>query len=172
MAAGAADANRNVKFPMAFAWGLADIMEKIMCDYSLHCVASRAAEQGETLVVSNFYGTATRGFASPEISSVAVCLRPGTEVAFEKDAYRRGIFFRRQIGARMARFRQVDLDDPAVHHDALEFSNGETVKVNALIIGQRVRIVQLPADPKAEPTKPQVVLHGAREVLTEDLADC
>ena len=135
-----------------------------MCDYSLHAVASRAAEAGETLVVSGFYGTSTRGFASPEAPEVAVCLRPGTEIAFEEEACREGVLFRRRTGDRVARFRHVDVDNPTTHHDALEFPDGTIVKLNELIVGQRARIVQLPAEPKpavakAEPTveTPEIV---------------
>lgn len=136
-----------------------------MCDYSLHCVASRAAEAAETLVVTNFYGTSTRGFASPSEPTVAVCLRPGTEVAFEEEACREGALFRRKMGDRVARFRQVDLDNPTVHHDALEFPDGTIVKVNDLVVGQRARILQLPAEPKAAPAEPQ----SARQAETLDL---
>lgn len=126
-----------------------------MCDYSLHCVASRAAEAAETLVVTNFYGTSTRGFASPKDPTVAVCLRPGTEVAFEDEARKEGAIFSRKVGDRVARFRQVELDNAMVHHDALEFPDGTIVKVNDLVLGQRARIVQLPADPRETPSKAQ-----------------
>lgn len=118
-----------------------------MCDYSLHAVASRPAEASEVLVSTKFLGTHTRGFASPAEPTVAVCLRPGTEIAFERTAYAEGTIFRKNIGAKLARFRQIDLDKPAQHHDALEFSNGKIVKVTDLVVGQHVRIVQLPADP-------------------------
>ena len=90
-----------------------------MCDYSLHCVASRVAQAAETLMVTNFRGTSTRGFASPGDPTVAVCLRPGTEIAFEQEACREGLLFRKKIGHRVARFRQVELENPTVHHDAL-----------------------------------------------------
>ena len=53
-----------------------------MCDYSLHSVRTRPAKVGEKLVTHNF-GTGTRGFAAPEDTSVAVCILPGTELAFE-----------------------------------------------------------------------------------------
>ena len=122
-----------------------------MCDYSLHCVASRAAEPAETLVVAKFFGTSTRGFASPDVPSVAVCLRPGTEIAFEKEACRQGLLLRRSLGYRVARFRQIEVDNLAVHHDALEFPDGTIVKVNNLALGQRARVVQLPAKQKAAP---------------------
>jgi len=51
-----------------------------MCDYSLHAVATRPAEVGETIVTTTFRGTSTRGFASEADMSVAVCLLPGTEL--------------------------------------------------------------------------------------------
>ena len=35
-----------------------------MCDYSLHAVASRPAQVGETLITTTFPRTTTRGFAS------------------------------------------------------------------------------------------------------------
>jgi len=53
-----------------------------MCDYSLHSVRTRPAKVAEKLVTHNF-GTGTRGFAAPEDCSVAVCLLPGTELAFK-----------------------------------------------------------------------------------------
>jgi len=117
-----------------------------MCDYSLHAVANRPAEVAETLVSSIFQSTTTRGFASPDNPQVAVCLRPGTELAFENDVQLSGIFFRKEIGERLARFRQIDLDKPTQHHDALEFSSGTIVLVNDLVPGQRAMVLQLPAD--------------------------
>src|SRR5215467_5425305 len=54
-----------------------------MCDYSLHSVRTRPAKVGEKLVTHDFR-TGTRGFAAPEDCSVAVCILPGTELAFER----------------------------------------------------------------------------------------
>jgi hypothetical protein len=128
-----------------------------MCDYSLHAVDSRPAEVAETLISTKFQSTTTRGFASPDNPQVAVCLRPGTEIAFEKDAQSDGMLFRKDVGDRMARFRQVDLHQPAQHHDALEFSNGAIVLVTDLVPGQRATVLQLPANPvekKAEVSQP------------------
>jgi hypothetical protein len=48
-----------------------------MCGYSLHAVATRAAEVGEKLVSTKFRLTPTRGFAGIDSPDVAVCLRPG-----------------------------------------------------------------------------------------------
>jgi hypothetical protein len=121
------------------------------------------------LVVSGFYGTSSRGFASPAAPDVAVCLRPGTEIAFEEEACREGILFRRRTGDRVARFRHVDVDNPTMHHDALEFPDGTIVKLNDLIVGQRARIVQLPAEPKPATPKPQPVAQAtveAPEIVT------
>ena len=117
-----------------------------MCDYSLHAVATRPAEVAETLVSTDF-STGTRGFASPNNPQVAVCLRPGTEIAFEKDAQADGMMFRRNVGDQLARFRQIDTEKLHQHHDALEFSNGTVVLVTDLIPGQRATVLQLPASP-------------------------
>jgi hypothetical protein len=49
-----------------------------MCDYSLHSVASRAANLDDKLVVTDFAKTITRGFAAGGEPDVAVCVLPGT----------------------------------------------------------------------------------------------
>jgi hypothetical protein len=121
-----------------------------MCDYSLHAIATRPAEVAETLVSTKFESTTTRGFASPDDPQVAVCLRPGTEIAFEKDAQTDGMMFRKNIGDRLARFRQINSNRPTQHHDALEFSNGAIVLVTDLVTGQRATVLQLPASPIEE----------------------
>ena len=123
-----------------------------MCDYSLHAVATRPAEVAETLVSTQFQTAGTRGFASPNNPNVAVCLRPGTELAFESDV-KTGVIFRKSVGSRLARFRQIDTEKPYQHHDALEFSNGSIVLVTHLAAGQRATVLQLPASPFEE--KPQ-----------------
>jgi hypothetical protein len=122
-----------------------------MCDYSLHVVSSRPAVAAETIVTSEFTGTKTRGFTSPADPVTAVCLRPGTEVVFDQQAYIDGFLFRRNIGERLARFRQIGLDRPAQHHDALEFANGTIVLVTDLALGQKATVLQLPADPAEKP---------------------
>ena len=130
-----------------------------MCDYSLHAVATRPAEVAETLVSTNF-STGTGGFASPDNPRVAVCLRPGTEIAFEKDAQTDGMTFRKNVADRLARFRQIDTDKSHQHHDALEFSNGTITLVTDLVPGQRATVLQLPASPIEE--KPQASQPAAR----------
>jgi hypothetical protein len=130
-----------------------------MCDYSLHAVATRPAEVAETLVSTNF-STGTHGFASPDDLKVAVCLRPGTELAFENDVQTDGMLFRKNIGVRLARFRQINLSQRYQHHDALEFSNGAIVLVTNLAAGQRATVLQLPASPIEE--KPEASQPAAR----------
>jgi hypothetical protein len=130
-----------------------------MCDYSLHAVATRPAEVAETLVSTNF-STGTHGFASPDDPKVAVCLRPGTEIAFEKDAQTDGMMSQKNIGDRLARFRQINTDRAHQHHDALEFSNGTIVLVTNLATGQRATVLQLPASPIEE--KPKASQPAAR----------
>ena len=83
-----------------------------MCDYSLHLVASRAAKVGDELVTTKFNNSITRGFAAIGEPNVAVCLLPGTEVAFEKEvSFDRvvGIFPRRKLAEKVARFRQINV---------------------------------------------------------------
>ena len=138
-----------------------------MCDYSLHAVTSRPAEVAETLVSTKFQSTTTRGFASPDNPQVAVCLRPGTEIAFENDVRTDGLLFRKDVGDRLARFRQIDLDQPAHHHDALEFSNGTIVLVTDLVAGQRATVLQLPANPVEQ--KAGVSQSAARHDMAEQV---
>ena len=123
-----------------------------MCDYSLHNVASRPAKVGDKLTSAKFSNSITRGFAAVGEPNVAVCLLPGTEVAFEKEVeYERGwtIFRHQKLVEMVAKFRQIDKDKPSVHHDALEFANGQVVLVNDLCEGQRLSVLQLPASPRA-----------------------
>jgi hypothetical protein len=47
----------------------------------------------------------------------------------------------------VARFRQVNMDNPNVHHDALEFPEGKTVLVTRLTVRQTATVLQLPALP-------------------------
>jgi hypothetical protein len=122
-----------------------------MCDYSLHLVASRPAKVGDELVTMKFQNSMTRGFAAIGGPNVAVCLLPGTEVAFEKEVkYERifAFFANAKLGKRVARFRQINIGKPNVHHDALEFPDGETVLLTRLCEGQHATVLQLPAAPR------------------------
>ncbi len=118
-----------------------------MCDYSLENVMNRPATVGDKLVTTTFSNAITRGFAAAGDPKVAVCLRPGTEIAFEREVEYDGLlaFLRnRKAGAKLARFRQLENDIPG-HRDALEFPNGKIVLLTKLIQGQHARVLQLPA---------------------------
>jgi hypothetical protein len=116
-----------------------------MCDYSLHAVETRPAQVGEKLVSTSFRRSSTSGFAAQDNREVAVCLLPGTELAFEDDVkfYYRWIWAK-STGFRVARFCNVDANLPDRHHDALEFPDGRKVLVTLLTGGQRATVLQLP----------------------------
>jgi|SRR3984893_8751908 hypothetical protein len=121
-----------------------------MCDYSLHHVATRPAQIEDKLVTTKFGNSITRGFAAVGKPNVAVCLLPGTEIAFDKNvecepSFGIGILPNKKIGQRLARFRQINTDKAVVHHDALEFPDGQLVLLTRLIEGQHATVLQLPA---------------------------
>ena len=119
-----------------------------MCDYSLHLIASRPAKVADRLVSTDFVKSITRGFTEIGHPDVAVCLLPGTELAFDNEVqFDRAfsMFGKARVEHRVARFRQVNMDDPRVHHDALEFPGGQIVMVTRLTPGQKATVLQLPA---------------------------
>ena len=119
-----------------------------MCDYSLHSVRTRPAKVGEKLVTHNF-GTGTRGFAAPEDCSVAVCVLPGTELAFETPVkYQTILMLRANAGHTVAIFRQINKGVPHTNHDALEFPDGKIVLLTRLYEGQNATVLTLPSLPK------------------------
>jgi hypothetical protein len=123
-----------------------------MCDYSLEGVASRPAKIGDKLVTTQFWNTNTAGFSSLGEPKMAVCLRPGTEIAFETQVKRRltgfqlSVFRRhtRPLTHKVARFQQINLDNACTHHDALEFPDGQIVLLTHLRAGQHATVLQLP----------------------------
>ena len=123
-----------------------------MCDYSLHQVSSRPARVGENLVSTRFISSVTHGFAAVNEPNVAICLLPGTEVAFEKEIefdQSWSFFHKHKAVGTVARFRQVNMDKPNTHHDALELADGRIVLVHALREGQHATVLQLPAAQRA-----------------------
>jgi hypothetical protein len=120
-----------------------------MCDYSLEHVASRPAAVADTLVTTTFHNTITRGFAAAEDMNCAVCLMPGTELAFERPVeYDHPVTHQRtRHPSTTARFREIDPYVAHVHHDALEFPDGVIVPLTRLVTGQRATVLQLPAKP-------------------------
>jgi len=121
-----------------------------MCDYSLHSVKSRPAKVGDKLTTRNF-NTGTRGFAAPEDAKTAVCVLPGTELAFAKSVKcsLRGLFAWKvtMVDHTTAIFRQINKNNPHIHHDALEFPDGQIVLLTDVFEGQEATVLQLPAQP-------------------------
>jgi hypothetical protein len=124
-----------------------------MCDYSLERVASRHAVAADRLVSTNFSGTSTRGFAGAGDLNTAVCLRPGTEIAFDlPPRYDDWVTYTEmQASGTTARFRQIDLHNAYAHHDALEFADGTIVPLARLVQGQWATVLQLPSVPLHTP---------------------
>ena len=137
-----------------------------MCDYSLESRLSRPAVVGEKLATHDF-GFGTRGFRSVTdtaglgLSEVtAVCLLPGTELAFEYPvmtaaltiynhvAYTAEFQGARTIDHKVARFTKINIDAALRHHDGLEFPDQlgvEPVLLTHLVPGQTATVLQMPA---------------------------
>ena len=110
-----------------------------MCDYSLHDIVTRPAKVGDKLTSTSFNRSISRGFCAVGEPNLAVCLVPGTELAFEREVECDPAipFFRnRRLGHKVARFRQINMQRRDLHHDALEFPDGKIVLVTKLTEGQ------------------------------------
>jgi hypothetical protein len=103
------------------------------------------------LIVHDF-GTGTRGFAAADEPGTAVCVRPGTEIAFEDPIRTRSPSYLaadcKREDAKVAIFRQINKEREREHHDALELPDGEVVLLTLLYEGQKAKVLQLPAEPK------------------------
>jgi hypothetical protein len=145
-----------------------------MCEYSLQHVASRPAITGDELVTSTFPNSLTVGFTAVGEPGVAVCLLPGTEIAFQREAECRhplAALFPKlrfgKLGAKLARFRQVNAHEQYAHHDALEFPDGKVVLLTRLRPGQRATVLQLPASLAAEG---DIAAHDRAKTVVEQSA--
>jgi len=139
-----------------------------MCDYSLHHVATRPAKLEDKLVTTKFTNSITRGFAAVDEPHVAVCLLPGTELAFDENvecepSFGIGILPNKKIGQRLARFRQINTDNAVTHHDAFELPDGQVVLLTRLCEGQRATVLQLPAGTRSSPAQEKAAGTAARE---------
>ncbi len=128
-----------------------------MCDYSLHIIQTRAAKVGDLLTTRKF-NWSTTGFSAPEDTGIAVCLKPGTELAFAKEVRRERLWpwSRSLIRHKTAVFRQINTKNRATHHDALEFPDGQVVLLTLLREGQKATVLQLPVTHEsAKESKPE-----------------
>jgi hypothetical protein len=138
-----------------------------MCDYSLHEVPSRSAKVGDKLVTTKFLNTITHDFSPVGEPKVAVCLLAGTEIAFDSEVQRRtgfllSFFKKVHIRHKVARFCEVNLDNPCAHHDAIEFPDGQIVLLTHLRVGQHATVLQLPAQAKT-PAEADAQVHVAQD---------
>jgi len=138
-----------------------------MCDYSQENVKFRTATALDKLMTHNF-DTGTFGFRASDDQATgkdatALCILPGTEIAFMNEIKLRPGFALGSaeldgrtvvIGVppkpedRTATFVQVDKRCKTSHHDALLFANGNVVLLNSLDVDQEALIVTLPAKPE------------------------
>lgn len=125
-----------------------------MCDYSLKHVKSRDAAKEDQLITHDF-GAGTKGFMAKDDPTVAVCVRPGTEIAFAEPVRTIAYHFA-DAGApklplpQVATFRQVNTELEMTHHDALEFADGQMVLLTQLREGQYATVVAMSAEPRTE----------------------
>ena len=139
-----------------------------MCDYSLHAVATRPAQVGETLITTTFRGTSTRGFASEREPDVAVCMLPGTELAFADNVkYDSRWIWTRQVNFKVGKFGVIDKHIPDRHHDAIEFPDGSHVLVTLLCEGQRASVLQLPVTQSPVVRTPEASTPTPRRISAE-----
>jgi hypothetical protein len=106
---------------------------------------------GDKLVTRDF-GFGTKGFASRDDLQTAICVLPGTEIAFANPV-NIGVYRLFGRGAtcvehKTAIFRQINKNSPHVHHDALEFPDGQIVLLTNLVEWQAATVLQLPATPE------------------------
>jgi hypothetical protein len=131
-----------------------------MCDYSLEHLTSRPGKVGDKLVTTKFARTLTVGFCAVGEPNVAVCLLPGTELAFDREIEIPCGFWVRplKLGAKLARFRRVNEACRTMHHDALELPGGKIVMLTTLRERQLTTVLQLPVTERS-----QHVTHEKRE---------
>lgn len=120
-----------------------------MCDYSLHAEKTRPALVGDKLTTHRFsHGTV----GMRDCAGFAVCLLPGTELAFASPIASKsflGFFTGGHVyDHSVARFRKVDEHSVNMHHDALELPDGNVVKLHDMLEGQEATVLQLPAKEK------------------------
>ncbi len=107
-------------------------------------------------MVTHNFNTGTRGFtpiSQDADGPVAVCLLPGTEVAFDqpiKMAIPTWCVTPEpdEVYPAVAVFAQKNKETPYTHHDCLQFADGRQLLLTCLEEGQTCSVLQLPAAPK------------------------
>ncbi|MBP9711074.1 MAG: hypothetical protein KBD50_02345 [Candidatus Pacebacteria bacterium] len=120
----------------------------------------------------------TTGFVGAN-DKVAVCLLPGTELAFAAPVqFLEHVVIhgpgRKILTSRfdVARFVQVDLEKSSTFHDALTFPDGEIVLLQNLILHQKAKVLQLPApQARVEIGGDDVIVEGIGVLSTVGIED-
>jgi len=101
-----------------------------MCDYTSGITSRKPpAKIEDKLVADEFHSSILRGSRPVGQPNVAVCLLPGTEIAFDESvecepSFGIGILPNKKDGQRLARFRQVNMDNPVAHTMRWNFPTG------------------------------------------------
>jgi hypothetical protein len=114
------------------------------------CIMLSRVPPGWAKLKTRHFNTGTRGFAAPEDTTTAVCVLPGTELAFaDKVRAESGwgwFSWRvRTINYTTAVFRQINKHEPRTHHDALEFPDWQIALLTDVFEDQEATVLQLPA---------------------------
>ena len=104
-----------------------------MCDYSLQNVKSRPARVGDQLRTRDFFA-GTRGFSAPEDANTAVCVLPGTELAFAKAVMSAARLTRLESAYRQSHDSHLSANQQAKSR-ALRAYQRRTLVADALIAG-------------------------------------
>src|SRR5712691_7278106 len=136
-----------------------------MCDYSLHGIENRLAEEGEVLVVHQFY-SGSKGLTSPEYLKpteqakglmailkrklavrsrvCAVCIPDGAQLMLGgiSPALQQALNL---CTTEAVTFRQLSAN-AATYRDAVEFKNGVKVSLQDLEEGQNVEVLALSSE--------------------------
>ena len=120
-----------------------------MCDYSLHGIRNRLAEEGETLVVHRFF-TGSKGLTSPEY------LKPTTPGKGLLAAVKKFFAAEPEVcavcvpdGAKLMvhgipeRLQEAHSLEAHTYRDAVEFRNGVRVRLQELENGQQIQVLAL-----------------------------
>ena len=144
-----------------------------MCDYSLHGIKNRLANEGEVLVVHRFY-SASKGLTSPEYlkraerpkgliaalkrmfvvyaDECAVCIPDGAQLRL--DGISQKVQKAHNLSAtEMVTFRQLSAN-VATYRDAVEFASGVKVRLQELEEGQHVEVQALSSEQAVAEQRP------------------
>ena len=136
-----------------------------MCDYSLHGIENRLAEEGDILVVHRFY-SGSKGLTSPEYLKpseqpkswiaiferifapqprvCAVCVPDGARLLLH--GISPALQHAHDLSAtETVTFRQLSAN-AGTYRDAVEFRNGVKVRLQELNEGQRIEVLALSSD--------------------------